>query len=258
MKKVYRSVFWILGDQLDSDHSWFENTDNNRLFVIAELKQEASYCHHHVQKVAAFFTSMKTFADALRNSGHHVLYLTLDDTAGFEHLPNLIAHTMSKFSATQFNYQRPDEYRLLMDMRSLSVKMDFEIKECDTEHFLFPYDQIASDFVCGKAHRMESFYRKMRKKFDILMKGDKPVGGTWNYDKENREKLKKNDLTGIPSPIVCIGTSCTSIEMCLSKTLAPILYLKAGIEKQRTNVAQCFRRPKRLSILLKRYRDFSL
>ena len=200
MKKVYRSVFWILGDQLNSNHSWFENTDDTRLFVIAELKQEASYCHHHVQKVAAFFASMKTFAAALRNSGHHVLHLTLDETAGFEDLQNLIAHTMSKFSAKQFNYQRPDEYRLLMDMRSLSGQMDFEVEEFDTEHFLFPYDQIESDFVRGKAHRMESFYRKMRKTFDILMEGDKPVGGAWNYDKENREKLKKNDLTDIPSP----------------------------------------------------------
>ena len=70
---------------------------------------------------------------------------------------------MSKFSAKQFNYQRPDEYRLLMDMRSLSGQMDFEVEEFDTEHFLFPYDQIESDFVRGKAHRMESFYRKMRK-----------------------------------------------------------------------------------------------
>ena len=60
MKKVYRSVFWILGDQLNSNHSWFENTDDTRLFVIAELKQEASYCPHHVQKVAAFFASMKS------------------------------------------------------------------------------------------------------------------------------------------------------------------------------------------------------
>ena len=93
MKKVYRSVFWILGDQLNSNHSWFEEIDDTRLFVIAELKQEASYCHHHVQKVAAFFASMKTFADALRNSGHHVLHLTLDVTAGFEDLQKLIAHS---------------------------------------------------------------------------------------------------------------------------------------------------------------------
>ena len=56
---------------------------------------------------------------------------------------------MSKFSAKQFNYQRPDEYRLLMDMRSLSGQMDFKVEEFDTEHFLFPYDQIESDFVRG-------------------------------------------------------------------------------------------------------------
>ena len=85
-------------------------------------------------------------------------------------------------------------------MRSLAPKLNVAVKEFDTEHFLFPYDQITKEFDAGKAHRMESFYRKMRKRFGILMEGEKPAGGAWNYDKENREKLKKEDLDVIPAP----------------------------------------------------------
>ena len=47
-------------------------------------------------------------------------------------------------------------------------------------------------------------------------------------------------------------------DVLMQKTLAPTLCSKAGIEKQRTNVVWCFKRPKKLSILLKRYRDFNL
>lgn len=36
---------------------------------------------------------------------------------------------------------------------------------------------------------MESFYHMMRKKHNILMQGDKPLTGKWNYDGENRKKL---------------------------------------------------------------------
>tara|TARA_E500000178_G_C17010031_1_gene750059 strand:+ start:60 stop:1145 length:1086 start_codon:yes stop_codon:yes gene_type:complete len=43
---------------------------------------------------------------------------------------------------------------------------------------------------------MESFYRSQRKKHKILMDAAKPVGGKWNYDVENRKKLK--DLSIIP------------------------------------------------------------
>jgi deoxyribodipyrimidine photolyase-related protein len=34
---------------------------------------------------------------------------------------------------------------------------------------------------------METFYRKMRRKTGLLMDGDEPAGGAWNYDAENRK-----------------------------------------------------------------------
>jgi deoxyribodipyrimidine photolyase-related protein len=49
--------------------------------------------------------------------------------------------------------------------------------------------------------RMEDFYRDQRRRFGILMDGSEPVGGQWNYDKENREPPPKgrSDL-GVPRP----------------------------------------------------------
>ena len=35
--------------------------------------------------------------------------------------------------------------------------------------------------------RMEDFYRAQRRRHDVLMDGDEPAGGRWNYDAENRE-----------------------------------------------------------------------
>lgn len=57
---------------------------------------------------------------------------------------------------------------------------------------------------------MESFYRKMRIQFDVLMEGGKPEGGKWNYDKENRAKLTAKDLSDIPEPL-CFGNDVTDI-----------------------------------------------
>lgn len=47
---------------------------------------------------------------------------------------------------------------------------------------------------------MEHFYRAMRKQFDILMEDDKPAGGQWNFDANNRNKFSKSDLADIPKP----------------------------------------------------------
>ena len=43
----------------------------------------------------------------------------------------------------------------------------------------------------GKTSRMEYFYREMRRRTGLLMEGDGPAGGDWNFDAENRKALPK-------------------------------------------------------------------
>ncbi|MFB9907033.1 cryptochrome/photolyase family protein [Allokutzneria oryzae] len=38
---------------------------------------------------------------------------------------------------------------------------------------------------------MEDFYRDQRRRFDVLMDADEPLGGRWNYDADNREPPPK-------------------------------------------------------------------
>ncbi|NIP18082.1 MAG: cryptochrome/photolyase family protein, partial [Xanthomonadales bacterium] len=85
-----RRLRLVLGDQLNELHDWFSDTCPDSLYVLAELRQEATYTRHHVQKMAAFFAAMRSFADRLEALGHRVLFLELDDTAGYEDLPALL------------------------------------------------------------------------------------------------------------------------------------------------------------------------
>ena len=69
----------ILGDQLNSRHSWYDNTDHEVTYLMAEMKQETNYVKHHVQKIVAFFLSMENFASELKSKGHRVVYFKLND-----------------------------------------------------------------------------------------------------------------------------------------------------------------------------------
>ncbi|EGM68560.1 putative deoxyribodipyrimidine photolyase [Shewanella sp. HN-41] len=71
----FHTVRLILGDQLNAQHTWYQQVDPKVLYLIAELHQENTYVTHHVQKICAFFSAMAQFASELSAAGHRVCYL---------------------------------------------------------------------------------------------------------------------------------------------------------------------------------------
>lgn len=192
-----------MGDQLNASHSWYQHKEDTVLYVLAELHQEVNYVKHHVQKIAAFFLSMQAFAKALQLAGHHVLHLRLEDTALYADLPDLLMQLCDRFNIERFEHQRPDEYRLLTQLQGINFQSQSIDYVCvDTEHFIVPFDDMNTYFKQGKATRLEGFYRKIRQKHNIMIQGSEPLGGQWNFDADNRNKLKKSDLACIPEPLI--------------------------------------------------------
>ena len=52
----------ILGDQLNSNHSWFDTVQENVTYIMMEVRTETDYATHHIQKVVGFFAAMRFFA----------------------------------------------------------------------------------------------------------------------------------------------------------------------------------------------------
>ena len=102
----------ILGDQLNPEHSWFLAPDDNVVYVLMEVRQETDYVLHHAQKIIAIFAAMRDFARQLRLSGHRVHYLAIDDPANRQSLPANLDALIAEYSASAFEYQAPDEWRL--------------------------------------------------------------------------------------------------------------------------------------------------
>ena len=69
----------LLGDQLNLRHPWFNSVCPEVVYTLMEIRPEATYVHHHIQKVVAFFAAMRAFAAALEQQGHLVIYIPLED-----------------------------------------------------------------------------------------------------------------------------------------------------------------------------------
>ncbi|TFV95851.1 cryptochrome/photolyase family protein [Algoriphagus kandeliae] len=195
MAKILRL---ILGDQLNELHSWFDEKNEDIIYLMVEMRQETDYVVHHIQKVLAFFLSMRAFAKKLREKGHQVHYITINDPSNPQDLEKIILDCIKTYQIEKFEYQLPDEYRLDEQLKTICSKLSIQSETVDSEHFLTERGFLADFFKGKKSYLMESFYREMRKKFNILMDGKEPVQGKWNFDQENRSALKDKRLLRKP------------------------------------------------------------
>jgi deoxyribodipyrimidine photolyase-related protein len=182
----------ILGDQLNSNHSWFKTIDDSVTYVMMEIRSETDYAHHHIQKVVGIFAAMQEFKNDLLSKNHNVIYIYINDNDNLESFEKNIQNLILKQNFTHFEYQLPDEYRVDLDLKNLCKSILISSSVVDSEHFFTTRSELGDFFEGKKIYLMESFYRAMRKKHNILMEGDKPLTGQWNYDGENRKKLPKN------------------------------------------------------------------
>jgi deoxyribodipyrimidine photolyase-related protein len=143
---------------------------------------------------------MRNFAEVLKKDGHQVIYFKLDDENNQQDLVENLKFLIEEHSIEKFEYQLPDEWRLDKQLKDFCENIDIESESVDTEHFLTSRTDLADFFKGKKTYLMESFYREMRRKYDIMMDGDDPVTGKWNYDAENRKKMPKDHRP--PEPLL--------------------------------------------------------
>tara|TARA_R110002049_G_scaffold68060_4_gene176507 strand:- start:1447 stop:2979 length:1533 start_codon:yes stop_codon:yes gene_type:complete len=189
----------ILGDQLNSEHSWFSEIDKNTTYCFFEMRQETDYVTHHIQKVVGFFAAMRNFAKELEKANHNVIYFNINDKKNTQSLVDNLSLLINEHKIEEFQYLSPDEYRLDEQLNQFCKNLEVKTEVFSTEHFYTEREDLATFFKGKKQFLMENFYRNMRKKHQILIINNQPEGGKWNFDASNRKKWKGDTL--IPSEI---------------------------------------------------------
>ena len=170
---LQRGIF-VAFDQLHRDYGALKNADPKRdLIILVESQRMLQSRKWHFQRLWFMISAAKHFAESLRAQGFEVSYLKAATTrAGIESV-------IKERGLKQVIAATPNSYRLEADLSGL-------VEFVENDFFLTN----RSDFIkwarAQKSLLMENFYRTQRKRFNILMDGEKPVGGAWNFDKENR------------------------------------------------------------------------
>jgi len=192
----------ILGDQLSWRHPLLlDAAPADTVIILAEVAEEATYVRHNRHKIALIFSAMRHFAQALEARGFTVQYSRLKDN-----VPSLLAaceQARDSWSLTALHICEPGEYRLAAQMTSWEQALDIAVTVHEDTRFLSSRADFALWAEGRKQLRMEYFYRDMRKRYRLLMEGEQPEGGKWNYDADNRQGWRgQTDIPERPAPIL--------------------------------------------------------
>ena len=201
----------ILGDQLSHDISSLKDCNKTEdIILMCEVWNEATYVKHHKKKIAFLFSAMRHFAKELKESGYKILYTKLEDEQNIGFFKSEIARALKQQKVEHIVVTHPGEYRVLEDIKGWATNFKISVEIRTDDRFLCSPEEFALWAKGRKQLRMEYFYREMRKKYNVLMKDNEPMGGEWNYDSKNR-KPPKDDLL-IPEPY-CNGIDEITCEV---------------------------------------------
>ena len=185
------NLILILGDQLSPHLSALTggHRKHDRV-LIAEVMEEATYVRHHKKKIAFLFSAMRHFAEELRAAGWTVDYVKLDDPENSGSFAGEMERAVARLAPDRLIVTEPSEWRAREAIQNCAETLNCAVEMRDDDRFIASHCEFEAWADGRKQLRMEYFYREMRRKTGLLMDGEKPVGGKWNYDSENRKPAK--------------------------------------------------------------------
>ncbi len=201
-----RNLVVVFGDQLNQNSAVFSGFDKkvDRVWM-AEVEEEATHVWCHKQRITLFFSAMRHFRNQLAKRGYPLSYHELttrrsaDRGDGFAVILN---KDLRKLGPERIIAVRPGDYRVYGLLSETAARAGVELEIRPDVHFLCSVNEFKRLAKRSKRFLMESFYRAMRKQHGILMTTEgKPLGGQWNFDKDNRETFGKTGPDELPLPM---------------------------------------------------------
>ncbi|MEQ1698839.1 MAG: cryptochrome/photolyase family protein [Ilumatobacteraceae bacterium] len=189
--RVALATVWILGDQLDRQSAALAGaTPTTHRVLLVESTAKLASMHWHVQRAHFVIASMRRFAGSLRAEGFEVDHRRASSLAA-----GLAAHRAEYSPATVIAMEPASRDGLAL-LRAHGVEV------VRSNQFLCHPDEFAAWAEGRKRLTMEDFYRWQRRRLGVLMDGDEPAGGRWNFDADNREPPPKDGRNRWPAPLV--------------------------------------------------------
>lgn len=194
----------VLGNQL-FDPKFLKDREmdpKNTIVFMREDQELASYFKFHKHKIIFFFSAMRSYREELKSMGYSVHYEELEISSNSSK-PKIFENALEDFIIKNniesgFSFEIEDKFfesRIVNFFKARSLNLTL----WQSPMFLTSREDFQSYLKSTRRPFMKTFYERQRKRLNILMEGEKPAGGAWSFDSENRLSLPK-DLKTPPLP----------------------------------------------------------
>jgi len=158
---------------------------------MLEVYQRTSRVRYHQQKLVLVFSAMRHFAQELRDVGYRVDYVAQDQAGNNGSFHQELLKAVNRYAVDRIIVTESSNWNLWRQMQGWQQKLGIPLEIREDTRFFCSREIFAAWAKDRKELRMEYFYRMLRRKTGWLMDGELPVGGQWNYDRENRKTIPK-------------------------------------------------------------------
>ncbi len=194
-----RNLVLVLGDQLDLEAAAFDGFDPAQDLVwMAEVDEESTHVWSSKQRIALFLAAMRHFARALRAAGRPLVYTRLGEAGNRGSLAAELRAALDRLAPRRVLMTAPGDWRVLQSLKAVVEQAGLSLEIREDRHFFCSVREFAAHARGRKSLRLEYFYRELRQRHGVLMQGDQPIGGRWNFDADNREAFGPRGPGALP------------------------------------------------------------
>ena len=189
------SLLIVLGNQLFPLEN-IKAAETDCIFMAEDLGL-CTYEKHHKLKILMFLAAMREKRDELQAADCNVEYRDIENPA-FEHFyEDKLADHVIVNGITELKVFEIEDKDFETRIEAFAEQQNIALTILPSPMFLLDREEFVAFNGKSKILRMGNFYKEVRKKLNVLMDEDqKPLGGQWSFDEDNRKKIPK----GLPLP----------------------------------------------------------
>ena len=180
----------ILPDDLARNNKTLQNLEGQDTLLLYEPCDTFYQINHHKQKIVFLISALRHWKEELAKKYSNIIHIKISKN----HQTDFMNELQNIYETERFDVihiTQPSDHNTLTQLMFFGSKNKITLKIHQDTKFIDSIEDFSDWAKDRKSLVQEYYYRWLRKKYNLLMEDGKPIGGKWNYDKENQQSISK-------------------------------------------------------------------